>query len=42
MIKFVDDLSIAVKVDLLNDLESDDGRPQPHSFEERFKTKKST
>ena len=38
-VKFVDDLSVATRVNLDTDLVSDLDRPEPHTFDERFKTK---
>ena len=37
-VKFVDDLSIAVRVNLESDLVIDSGRPKPLNYEERFET----
>ena len=39
--KFVDDLSIAVKVHLQDDIVDDIGRQRPHTFDERLETKLS-
>ena len=39
--KFVDDLSIAAKVNLDKDLVDDNGRMKPLNFSERFETKLS-
>ena len=38
-LKFVDDLSVAVKVNLDTDLVDDLGRQKPLTFDERFETK---
>ena len=38
-VKFVDDLSMAVRVNLELDLTGDEGRPKPPNFEERFEYK---
>ena len=40
-VKFIDDLSVAAKVNLKTDLVSDMGRPKPLTFDERFETKLS-
>ena len=40
-VKFIDDLSVAAKVNLETDLVSDIGRPKPLTFDERFETKLS-
>ena len=40
-LKFIDDLSVAARVNLEKDLVDDFGRPKPLTFEERFETKLS-